>query len=157
MLFRSPGVHDAVWTTQAPPVAAAPPPEKPATVEAVKNCQADVDGVIKGKTIEFASGAATLTDNGQALVDALAAKLGPCAGTKVEIDGHTDATGDAGANQTLSEARATSVAKALTAKGVPNARLVTKGFGSTQPVADGATAEAYAKNRRIEFTVSSAS
>ncbi len=149
-----PGVADVHWAADAVPSAASP--EKPATAEAVKSCQADVDAVIKGKTIEFASGTAALTPVGQTLVDALAAKLGPCAGTKVEVAGHTDLTGGAANNQLLSETRANAVVAALVAKGVPAARLTPKGYGATKPVALGSSAEANTKNRRIEFSVMAA-
>jgi outer membrane protein OmpA-like peptidoglycan-associated protein len=152
------GVADAHWKSDDVAVAAPAPagPEKPATAEAVKSCQADVDTVIKGKSIEFGSGTAALTPAGQAMVDALAAKLGPCQGTKVEVAGHTDLTGVAANNQRLSEERANTVVAALVAKGVPTARLTPKGYGQTKPVMPGTTAEANTKNRRIEFSVMAA-
>jgi outer membrane protein OmpA-like peptidoglycan-associated protein len=90
------------------------------------------------------------------MVDALAAKLGPCQGTKVEVAGHTDLTGVAANNQRLSEERANTVVAALVAKGVPTARLTPKGYGQTKPVMPGTTAEANTKNRRIEFSVMAA-
>jgi len=151
-----PGVADAHWVEGAAPIAVAAAPEKPATAEAVKNCQADVDAVIKGKTIEFASGTSTLTGDGHALVDALAQKLGPCQGTSVEVQGHTDATGSVAGNQRLSEARANAVTAALVEKGVPATRLVPKGFGSSKPIVRGVSPEANAKNRRIDFAVMAA-
>jgi len=154
-----PGVADARWVDSAPaaaPAAVAAPAEKPATAEAVKSCQADVDAVVQGKSIEFASGTASLTPDGQALVDALAAKLAPCNGTSVEIAGHTDVTGSPAHNQTLSEARAKTVTDALVAKGVPAARLTAKGYGASKPLVPGHDAAANAKNRRIEFAVMAA-
>ena len=152
-----PGVADAHWAADSAPAAAvAAVPEKPATAEAVKNCQTDVDASIKGKSIEFTSGKATLTPAGEAIVEELAAKLAPCQGTKVEVAGHTDLTGDATNNQRLSEERANTVVAALIAKGVPTARLTPKGYGETKPLVPGSTAEANAKNRRIEFAVMAA-
>lgn len=155
---NTPGVDHASWAVGAgaATAAVAAVAEKPATKEAVANCQADVDTVIKGKTIEFATGQATLTNIGQDLVNQLAAKLAPCAGTKVEVAGHTDLTGNAAANQKLSETRANSVMAALVAKGVPAARLTAKGYGATKPLDPGTSPEANAKNRRIEFAVSAA-
>jgi outer membrane protein OmpA-like peptidoglycan-associated protein/uncharacterized protein YidB (DUF937 family) len=75
------------------------------------------------------------------------------AGTRIEIGGHTDNTGDAAANQKLSEARAAAVAKRLVELGVGADMLTSKGYGQTMPVADNSTEEGRAQNRRIEFTV----
>jgi len=151
-----PGIADAHWVDTAIPAAAPAPVEKPATQEAVKNCQADVDAVIQGKSIAFGSGTATLTAEGEALVDQLAAKLAPCNGTSVEVAGHTDLTGSPARNQALSEARAKTVTDALVAKGVPAGRLIARGYGATQPLAPGKDAAANAKNRRIAFSVMAA-
>lgn len=154
-----PGIKGVRWADGSGAAAAAPAattPEAPATVEAVKDCQSDVDAVIKGKTIQFDSGAATIKPESQALIDALAGALTQCAGTKVEVAGHTDLTGNDAANMRLSEERANSVVAALVAKAIPADRLLPKGYGETKPVQPGMTAAANAANRRIEFSVASA-
>ena len=56
-------------------------------------------------------------------------------------------------NQTLSESRARTVADYLAMRGVSEARIRSKGFGETMPVADNATDEGRAKNRRVEIEV----
>lgn len=73
---------------------------------------------------------------------------------KLQVGGHTDNTGDKAHNQTLSEGRAQAVVKALTSPpyAAPAARLVAKGFGDTQPVADNGTEAGKAKNRRVELS-----
>jgi outer membrane protein OmpA-like peptidoglycan-associated protein len=140
-----------------PPVAAVPevaaPIEAPATVEAVANCQTGVDAVIKGKTINFTTGGSAIAVESQPLIDAVAASLKDCAGTTIEVAGHTDTTGADAPNQRLSEERANSVVQALVAKGVPAERLSPKGYGETAPLDPALNAAAHAKNRRIEFTV----
>lgn len=154
---------------QAPAVPAAPPPpdvatapavapaaETPATAEQITSCQTTVDGVIKGKTIEFDSSAATIKPESQPLIDALATALAPCAGTLVEVQGHTDLTGDDAANMKLSQDRAAAVVAALTARNVPAARLSAKGYGETRPLRPGRSPAALAANRRIEFAVGAA-
>ena len=70
---------------------------------------------------------------------------------KVEIQGHTDSTGAAAWNATLSQRRAESVMKYLVSKGVPAAQLTAKGFGPANPVAPNDTKEGRAKNRRVDF------
>jgi outer membrane protein OmpA-like peptidoglycan-associated protein len=56
-------------------------------------------------------------------------------------------------NQTLSERRAQSVAGYLTSHGVQSARIATRGFGETQPIASNATEEGKAANRRVEIKI----
>lgn len=71
---------------------------------------------------------------------------------KIEIAGHTDKTGNATANQTLSERRANTVKKTLTEKyGVEVDRLSAKGYGAEQPLADNGTEQGRAINRRVEI------
>jgi OmpA-OmpF porin, OOP family len=84
--------------------------------------------------------------------DADAIKAMP-AGTKIEIGGHTDNTGDPNFNTTLSDDRANAVKDELVNLGVDAAMLTAKGYGSEKPIADNNTEEGRLKNRRIEFVV----
>ncbi len=74
-------------------------------------------------------------------------------GLKLVIEGHTDNSGGAKANQLLSENRAKSVVTALTKLGVGSALLSASGLGATNPVADNATITGRAKNRRVTVRV----
>lgn len=154
-----PGIGSVTWATDAASAPATPAPvavpEAPATPEAVSNCQGDVDAAITGQEVHFDSGQATIKVESGALLDALAAALKTCSGVKVEVAGHTDAQGNDAANMALSEQRAASVAAALTERGVPSDRMVTRGYGETMPKVPGDSAEAWAQNRRIEFKVAS--
>jgi len=69
----------------------------------------------------------------------------------LSVEGHTDATGDAARNRTLSEARAQSVVDALTSAGIETGRLDAAGHGDSQPVADNDTDAGRAANRRVEL------
>ncbi len=73
--------------------------------------------------------------------------------TYVDVYGHTDSTGADAYNQTLSERRATAVADYLAGHGVQSARLGTKGYGETQPVASNATEDGRSANRRVEIKI----
>ena len=67
------------------------------------------------------------------------------------IAGHTDNQGNGEHNQTLSQNRAASVIAWLKAHGVDASRLSPQGFGSSRPVADNATPNGRALNRRVEI------
>ena len=72
----------------------------------------------------------------------------------VEVQGHTDTRGNAQKNLALSEARAAAVADFLVERGaVSAARVTSRGFGASSPIAAGGSEEAHAKNRRVEFRV----
>jgi len=73
----------------------------------------------------------------------------------ITVSGHTDNSGTAEANQKLSEQRAQAVVDYLVKAGVPSSKLKAAGFGQEKPIADNDTTEGRAKNRRIEFSVSS--
>lgn len=70
---------------------------------------------------------------------------------RFSVEGHTDATGSAPANQKLSEARAEAVVARLVEMGIDRSRLSARGFGQNTPIADNSTDEGRAKNRRVEF------
>lgn len=71
--------------------------------------------------------------------------------TLLRIEGHTDSDGNAGANQSLSEKRAMSVARWLTDAGIDCRRLMPVGFGQTKPIAPNDSADNKAQNRRVAF------
>jgi len=71
----------------------------------------------------------------------------------VYVDGYTDAVGGEVYNQRLSERRASAVRERLVQEGIAEARIVTRGFGETRPVASNASDEGRAQNRRVEVIV----
>lgn len=72
---------------------------------------------------------------------------------RVRIEGHTDSTGSAAHNQKLSEERAGSVKTLLLSRGVQEGQITSVGLGKTKPIADNATSEGRAKNRRVELHI----
>jgi len=105
--------------------------------------------------IEFETGKATFTP---AAVDVLEELLNQIAVTSliVQISGHTDSVGNPETNLLLSKQRAEAVRTWImtnAASDFPPERVRTRGYGQTQPIADNATADGRAKNRRVEITL----
>jgi len=106
-------------------------------------------GTIKG--IRFKTGSATILRGSYKVLDEAAKVLNDYPDLRVEIQGHTDDVGKDEKNMKLSQDRAESVKAYLVKKGVDEGRLEAKGYGETQPIADNATKEGKAENRRVEF------
>ena len=94
-----------------------------------------------------------LTPKAQDKLDGVISKLRANSELKVEIQGHTDNIGSNGYNERLARARIRSVRNYLTYHGIADDRLVNKGFGERDPVADNDTEEGREKNRRVEFKI----
>ena len=71
----------------------------------------------------------------------------------VEIQGHTDNSGDRGLNMRLSQQRAEAVQRWLIQHGVESARLTAKGYGPTRPIAPNITQQNRSRNRRVQFRI----
>ncbi|HEY6877216.1 MAG TPA: OmpA family protein [Polyangiales bacterium] len=113
------------------------------------------DGMIEihGKIV-FALGSAQLAPQNEKLLALLATLLNENDAIKqVQVEGHTDITGDEAFNKQLSLERAQTVVKALTERGVRPERLTAKGLGTSQPLASNDTPAGRARNRRVEFRV----
>ena len=105
--------------------------------------------------VQFLTGSAVLTTGAKAELNKAVKILNETyPNIKVAIEGHTDNTGDPGKNQILSERRAAAVKTYLVSKNVAADRLTTAGYGQDSPIADNATKEGKAKNRRVAFKVS---
>jgi outer membrane protein OmpA-like peptidoglycan-associated protein len=103
--------------------------------------------------ITFAYDSATVQPQFQPTLNQVAEVLSQYNQTYIDVYGHTDSTGSDAYNQTLSERRAASVAAYLTSHGVQSARIGTRGFGETQPIASNDTDAGRAANRRVEIKI----
>ena len=148
----------------APPPVVAPPPPPPPPAAAPVARPAPAPVVVPppapvSEKVTFAADAYFDTAKSVLKPDAqakLADLVDKTKGVNLEVIiavGHTDIVGSAAYNQKLSIARAESVKKFLTSKGIETNRVYTEGKGFAQPVADNKTAEGRAKNRRVEVEV----
>jgi len=106
-------------------------------------------GALKG--IKFALNKADILPASKPTLDEAVKVLQQFPDVKLEISGHTDATGPRDANMTLSQARADSVRNYIIGKGIADTRLRAVGYGPDKPIADNTTPAGQAENRRIEF------
>ena len=101
----------------------------------------------------FAFNKADLTPQAAPRLDKLAGFLRQFPDRRLLIEGYTDSVGSDGYNQELSQRRAQSVRDALVQRGVDSSRITTPGYGKGYPVADNASAEGRAMNRRVEIVI----
>jgi len=103
--------------------------------------------------VNFATGSAEVPAESKALLQQVAGMAGQLpAGTVIEINGHADASGDAAANQQLSQRRADAVRQVLVDAGMNPAMLVAKGYGSG-PAAGTETQTGAAGDRRVDYVM----
>ncbi len=116
-------------------------------------CQGAIDEALTAGRIDFESSSAALRESSEGALSALVAALTGCEGGRIEIAGHTDASGPRDENLELSLRRAESVLSYLVAAGVPRERLTAVGYGPDRPLVSNETPDGRAVNRRIEFEV----
>ncbi|MBA3970690.1 MAG: OmpA family protein, partial [Bacteroidetes bacterium] len=107
----------------------------------------------KSYEIQFETGSSVIKPESYNELDEILKSSVVAEGLKVGVYGHTDNTGNADANQTLSEQRANSVKSYLISKGLLTSRIEAKGFGQSQPVSDNTSNEGKAKNRRVQIVL----
>ncbi len=114
--------------------------------------------IIAGSTIAlrnifFNTASAELLPASNAELDILLRLMKANPAMRIEVGGHTDNVGADADNQRLSEQRAAAVAKFITSYGIDAARVTSKGYGESKPVASNDTEEGRGLNRRTEITV----
>lgn len=103
--------------------------------------------------ITFAYDSSTVQPQFRQTLDQVADILSQYKQTYIDVYGHTDSTGSDSYNQALSERRAVAVADYLASRGVQPARIGTRGFGKSQPIASNDTDAGRAANRRVEIKI----
>jgi len=106
--------------------------------------------------VNFDSNSATVKDAYLSEIQAVADFLKQYPDTEVVIEGHTDTSGSATYNKSLSQRRADAVASSLMVNfGIDSSRVSAIGYGEEQPIADESTREGQLANRRVIAEISS--
>ncbi|NMF99011.2 OmpA family protein [Aromatoleum toluolicum] len=105
------------------------------------------------ENITFDTGRADVKPQFQPVLTRLSQSIQQYPDTIVQVEGHTDSTGAASFNQTLSENRAEAVRSYMTQRGVESNRLIAVGYGASRPVADNGSPQGRAQNRRVEVLI----
>ncbi|HEX7366986.1 MAG TPA: OmpA family protein [Pelobium sp.] len=152
--------------------------EAPKPVEPVKEVDTDGDGIldskdqcpeVKGttanngcpeekikaydyKNIQFEFNSSVLKTSSYATLESIAQQIKNSGDTKFLVNGHSSAEGTEARNMALSVDRANAVKNYLVNNGIASNRLITKGFGESQPIADNSTEQGRVLNRRVEIS-----
>ena len=131
-----------------------PEPGDVADDEQINELQGELDELAAEirENVVFATGSDVLDAGATATLDKVVDAMTRHPLPVVEVSGHTDSTGDPGANRALSGARAQSVVDYLVGQGIDVDRLQSRGAGADEPIADNGTDEGRAQNRRVELT-----
>ncbi|HET9957979.1 MAG TPA: OmpA family protein [Polyangiaceae bacterium] len=113
----------------------------------------DTGSIVLLKPIEFEFGRAVIKAESFPILDEVLTLMKARPELRVGVYGHTDNRGGDALNLRLSKERAAACVTYLTEHGISADRLESEGFGRTQPVADNATDEGRARNRRVDFKV----
>ncbi len=103
--------------------------------------------------VQFRSGSGTLLNSSYGKLDKVVEVMKSHPEFKLKISGYTDNTGNEQKNLELSQTRAHAAEKYIVDKGIAQDRVEAEGYGIANPVADNATREGRAKNRRVEFEI----
>jgi outer membrane protein OmpA-like peptidoglycan-associated protein len=103
---------------------------------------------------QFPSGQSEIQTDNFPLMNKIIRAINIFPDARIEVIGHTDATGSDSINQAISEARAEKVGKFLTEVGeISSKRITTRGYGESRPVASNESPEGRAENRRVEIKI----
>ena len=131
-----------------------PPDPDPAKNGCPRDVRVTEGAIVILQQVEFDTARATIRPVSNKLLDTVAGVLREHAEiVKVEVGGHTDNRGPSEQNTLLSQQRADAVVAALVRRGIPAARLTSRGYGPTRPIMANLTTVGRQKNRRVEFQI----
>jgi len=122
-------------------------------VDLLSSGKAKVGDKIALNNVKFATSSANLDRSSYVQLNNLIKIMEAYPALKVKLEGHTDNTGDAAKNVTLSKARANAAMNYLVSKGVAKNRVQANGIGGAKPVANNSTTDGRKQNRRVEASI----
>jgi OOP family OmpA-OmpF porin len=129
-------------------------PDTPSDVQVdVRGCPiaTKIEAPLVLHSLNFASGSGELLPESYPALAEVVASLKAHPEVRIEIRGYADSSGPEELNQRLTQERADSVKTFLVKAGIESSRLVAKGYGEANPIADNSTKEGRAQNRRVEL------
>jgi OmpA-OmpF porin, OOP family len=153
---QGPGVREPQGPAPAEPTKdlSAPPKEPEAPGGAMTTPEiAHPESALPESKFNFETATAHLTPGSTDSLDALVSYLQTNPTARIHVEGFADSTGQAAANEALSESRAEALKAALVAHGIAESRVETSGMGRERPVAPNNSAQDRAENRRVEVTL----
>jgi outer membrane protein OmpA-like peptidoglycan-associated protein len=123
-----------------------------ASLAAVKEEERGLVITLSGGVL-FRSAESTLLSSAQVKLDQVAKALLDVRARNLIVEGHTDSQGSTSYNQDLSQRRADAVRDYLVQRGYPADRIQARGMGKSHPIADNASPEGRANNRRVEIVI----
>jgi peptidoglycan-associated lipoprotein len=134
-------------------------PARPAPTAAPRDTMAEYNERVAAtrmrllETIYFEYDADELRDEARSSLDAKIAILNANPGLRIRVAGHCDERGSDEYNIALGRRRAESAKRYMTDRGIDASRIETASFGRERPAVQGASEEAWSRNRRDEFEI----
>jgi outer membrane protein OmpA-like peptidoglycan-associated protein len=104
-------------------------------------------------SVLFTSAESTLLSSARVKLDQVATALLAIRARNLIVEGNTDSQGSEAYNQSLSQRRADAVRDYLVERGYPADRIQSRGRGKSNPIANNASPEGRANNRRVEIII----
>ncbi len=124
-----------------------------ANLAANDQCQNDLASLAASAKVYFPTGGLSAEDAGLSSVRLIGLVAADCPGLTIQVEGHSDPSGDPVINQALSERRAEAVIARLAASGIDTSKFVAVGYGDTKPSNLRGTQSPAYYDRRVEFSV----
>jgi len=126
---------------------------KPSRDLGASYCQKKFDSLVNSHKIYFSLDKKSVSSNSKRILNSLAKIAKRCPNATIYIDAYTDSIGTKMDNLKLSKLKAQTIKKYLEKQGIKKNRMIARGLGENNPIADNSTAHGRSQNRRVEFKI----